>query len=214
MYYLVILLSSSPCTSTATRRTIHGVLGLINMPLADYLVVINRKTKIGDLVGNSVWRVESVDFIPLASTSASTSVEIDSHNRCNNLVREMMETPYFYFSYSGDLTNTLQRQNDRPAVMEKEDSWKIADKRFIWNNFIANNILQYAEESSKSAVSSFLVQIVHGAMFIQKIRINGVSNYTKKKLLEHTKFCTFVRKTTFHSIGLNCFIMLWLKSLK
>lgn len=93
--------------STATRRTIHGVLGLINLPLADYLVVVNRKIKIGELVGHAVWRIETVDFIPLSSTAPTTSVEIDSHHRCLNLVREMLSTPYFYFSYTGGMFNCI-----------------------------------------------------------------------------------------------------------
>ena len=74
-----------------------------------------------------------------------------------------------------DLTNTLQRQNDRPFV-ENEDSWRMADKRFVWNHFIANNLLQFADESSKPAVASFLIQVIHGAVFINRCSINGVSD--------------------------------------
>ena len=78
-----------------------------------------------------------------------------------------------------DLTNTLQRQNDRPFV-ENEDSWRMADKRFVWNHFIANNLLQFADESSKPAVSAFLVQVIHGAVFINRCSINGVRDLILK----------------------------------
>ena len=78
-----------------------------------------------------------------------------------------------------DLTNTLQRQNDRPFV-ENEDSWRMADKRFVWNHFIANNLLQFADESSKPAVSAFLIQVIHGAVFINRCSINGVRDLILK----------------------------------
>ena len=122
--------------------------------------------------------MESVEFIPLSSTVATSStVENDSHNHCVNLVRETLATPYFYFSYTGDITNSLQRQHDKP-LMDKnleDNNSRSSDRRFVWNHFIANKFLDHAEESSRSAVSSFLVQIIHGGVFVNRCNINGVS---------------------------------------
>ena len=143
--------------------------------------MINRKIKIGDIQGHSVWRLESVEFIPLSSTVATSStVENDSHNHCVNLVRETLATPYFYFSYTRDITNSLQRQHDKPFMdknLEDKSSnvWRSSDRRFVWNYFMANKFLDHAEESSRSAVSSFIVQIIHGGVFVNRCNINGVS---------------------------------------
>ena len=145
--------------------------------------MINRKIKIGDIQGHSVWRLESVEFIPLSSTVATSStVENDSHNHSVNLVRQTLATPYFYFSYTGDITNSLQRQHDKPLMdknLEDNNSssnvWRSSDRRFVWNHFIANKFLDHAEESNRSAVSSFIVQIIHGGVFVNRCNINGVS---------------------------------------
>ena len=98
-----------------------------------------------------------------------------------------------------DLTNTLQRQNDRPFV-ENEDSWRMADKRFVWNHFIANNLLQFADESSKPAVSAFLIQVIHGAVFINRCSINGVRDLILKDFQHDFNAIIFLQKSFVWSI--------------
>lgn len=169
---LVGVSSHGSIPTTATRRTIHGVLGIIDLPLASFLVVISRKVKVGDLVGHGVWRVENVDFIPIASKSASSSAELDGHKKCLAMVSETMATPYFYFSYTGDLTNNQQKLSNSNSA--SQDPWKRADKRFVWNCHMSDSFLSKAADGEKSTVSPFLVQLIHGAVFIQRCSINGV----------------------------------------
>lgn len=156
----------------AVRRTIHGILGILELPLTKFLVVISQKRKVGDLEGHAIFRLESVELIPISTLAANSSTEVDAERRCQILIKEALSTPYFYFSYSGDLTNSRQRQ---AASAQSESAWSRADKRFLWNNYMAETLFQYVTGSkSMTQVSSFLVQLVHGAVFIHRCSINGV----------------------------------------
>lgn len=64
------------------------------------------------------------------------------------LTRIFTETDSFYFSPTGDITNTLQRQCNRdtsPQHMSSSDSeninLKIIDDRFFWNKSMLQDII-------------------------------------------------------------------------
>ena len=52
----------------------------------------------------------------------------------------MFDGDAFYYSPDGDLTNSIQRQNqsghDKEAPL-----WKRADERFFWNEFMLRDLL-------------------------------------------------------------------------
>jgi hypothetical protein len=168
----IVTVAQGSIPTSATRRTVHGILGVIELPLATFLVVVTRKSKVGELAGHAIWRLEMVDFLPIASRSAEMTAEIDAHKRCLTLIRQALATPYFYFSYSGDLTNTQQRQEDRS---DQADPWQLLDSRFIWNQNLLDGLLSGAVDHDTSPIRAFLVPIIHGAIFIQRTSINGVS---------------------------------------
>ena len=61
----------------AVRRSIYdGILGILPFPLGKFLVAINQKRKIGDIEGQTVYRLESIELIPISSISPNTSAEL------------------------------------------------------------------------------------------------------------------------------------------
>lgn len=174
----------------AVRKSIHGILGVVKLPLTTFLVTVSQKRKVGDVEGHAIYRVESTDFIPISSTPPSSSTEVDAQRQCQALLRDAINTPYFYFSYTGDLTNTRQRQ--ALASQEAGDSkWKKADKRFLWNYHMAGEFLQLATSSTlKTDMSHFLIQMIHGAVFTHRCSVNGVySTYSYLTFSPALNFC-------------------------
>ena len=99
---------------------------------------------------------------------------LDAQKRCQNLVENALSTPYYYFTYQGgDLTNTKQRQSLTDP--DSESDWKRADKRFLWNYHMGTSLLQLASSGDRSKISPFLVLLIHGAVFIHRCKVNGVS---------------------------------------
>ena len=138
-------------------------------------MAINQKRKIGDIEGQTVYRLESTEFIPISSISPNTSAELDdAQRRCQILVKNAFSTPYYYFTYQGgDLTNTKQRQSLTDP--DSESDWKRADKRFLWNYYMGTTFLQLANSGDRSKISPFLVLLIHGAVFIHRCKLNGKS---------------------------------------
>ena len=165
----ITLTAQSSIPTHAIRQSIHGVLGIIDLPLSVCLIVVQQKRKVGDYDGMPVYRMEQVEIIPIASKSATTSTEVDAQERCHRLLKEALGTPYCYFSYAGDMTHSRQRH------MDHEPSWHEADQRFLWNYHLGTAFLQLADDSCKLQLSAFLLKLIHGAVFIHRCSINGVS---------------------------------------
>ena len=43
----------------------QGILGVVQLPLGPALIVISKKTKLGDVDGNIIFRMDAVDIYPL-----------------------------------------------------------------------------------------------------------------------------------------------------
>ena len=183
--------SKQTVPSSATRRTIHGLLGIVDLPLGPVMIVVTRKQKVGDIAGQVIWRVENADVLSLGRRTPASSAELDGHVKCISLILDVLSTPYFYFSYNGDVSNTQQRLSEQNANTGKartgEESWRRLDRRFIWNF----NILQPIHSSSTAdQVYKFTLPIIHGAVFIHRCSINSVSfdSHGKTVLIKTARF--------------------------
>ncbi len=55
-----------PNVDGAIRRSIHGIIGIINLIAGPYLIVITSKVRIGDINGQAIYKVQTTDIIPYA----------------------------------------------------------------------------------------------------------------------------------------------------
>lgn len=101
----VQLTESSSISKVAVHKTIHGVLGIAELPLGAYLIVIAQRRNVGNFDGQPVYRLVTAECIPIWGKAATSSKEAEAHRYCLNLLQDTLGTPYFYFSYTGDLTN-------------------------------------------------------------------------------------------------------------
>jgi len=44
---------------------LQGILGVIQLPLGSALIVISKKTRLGEVDGNIIFRMDAVDIYPL-----------------------------------------------------------------------------------------------------------------------------------------------------
>ena len=66
----------------ATKKTVHGIVGLMDLPLGKVLIVITKKVRIGEFDGNVIWRIDSTDIVPLHNRSPRSQDEAEAHRRC------------------------------------------------------------------------------------------------------------------------------------
>jgi hypothetical protein len=118
----------------------------------------------------------------------------------------------FYFSFSFDLTNSIERQEDylqalnliessnnnsnlvKNLTIDSSSNWRRADDRFFWNKILLNDILQmnanyeilkYENESDKSAIinlDKFILPLIQGFFQIEILDIPVEDNLSPKKV--------------------------------
>lgn len=72
------------------------------------------------------------------------------------MVKSVLNTPYFYFSYTYDLSHSLQRIYNNGLSFVNKSLFERADKRFIWNQALMSKFLEDQE------LISFCLPIIHG----------------------------------------------------
>ncbi|KAH8378820.1 hypothetical protein KR009_001636 [Drosophila setifemur] len=146
-----------------TRR-ICGVLGTIHLLSCDYLMVATHRLFVGVLNGAIIWRLAGYDIIPYIPNAIQRK-ENETYLR---LLRQTLDTKYFYFSYRYDLTHSLQRQRDlttsRPEL--KLGLFQRAEQRFVWNGHV---LQQFRCDN----MEKFQLPLLLGFVSINQVQING-----------------------------------------
>ena len=86
------------------------------------------------------------------------------------MVQHVLSKPGFYFSYTYDLTHSLQRRHHLSQTKPNFLSIPLherADERFMWNTHMLRDLVVLPE------LRRFIVPILHGFVFIKKCTING-----------------------------------------
>ena len=65
-----------------TKKTVQGILGMHDLPLGKVLIVITKKVRVGDIDGQTIWRLDSSDILPLFTRTPRSNDEAEAHKRC------------------------------------------------------------------------------------------------------------------------------------
>lgn len=127
-------------------RQIQGILGIINLLAGPYLVVVTRSTKIGQICNQPVYRVEETDVISYTrNTLHLTEEQVNYNNSYLTMVKTVLRTPYFYFSYSYDLTHSLQRlYNFGPDFIKASLFERVCQSKFCLKLSRINHFLSFS----------------------------------------------------------------------
>ena len=166
-------MSSPPPTEeirACKKKTVYGVLGLFRTPSGQaFLVVITRKVRVGELAKSVVWRVDEVEVFHV-----KPRVEPDEEEEhLKKMLIYVLSTPYFYYSYTLDLTQSQQSLfpllND--DNVQQRPILDRCDARFVWNLHLLEDFVNLAK--THSGAHAFLVPVIHGAIFISRCTIEG-----------------------------------------
>lgn len=150
-----------------------GLLGFIRFTEAYYMLLITKRLQVAVLGGHYVYQVDGTEMIPL--TTGSTSRFQKDRNpeeaRFLGILHHMDLTRSFYFSYSYNITRSLQQNmiRDRQIVYEHTGrSTHDFQDMFVWNNFLLNP----ARENMKN-VYDWCHPVIHGYVDQSSIDVFG-----------------------------------------
>lgn len=85
-----------------------------------YLIVIDDAQNVGTVANQDVFRVTSTHIIPYSkSMSHLDEKQIRYNTNYLDMIKATLNTPYFYFSYTYDLSHSMQRlHNTNPEFLQ------------------------------------------------------------------------------------------------
>jgi hypothetical protein len=146
------------------RCSTWGLLGFIRFTGAFYMLVITKRSQVAMIGGHFVYQIDGTELIPL-TTGNSKFKAGDAKNteeaRFLSILHNLDLTRSFYFSYSYDITRTLQHN----ICTERENIAKGVpfphrhdyNSMFVWNT----HLLQPASFALNNAYD-WCLPVVHG----------------------------------------------------
>ncbi|EMD69545.1 hypothetical protein COCSADRAFT_32245 [Bipolaris sorokiniana ND90Pr] len=120
-----------------------GLLGFIRFTEAYYMLLISKRSQVAMLGGHYVYQIDGTEMIPL--TTGSTSKYQKDRNpeeaRFLSILNNMDLTRSFYFSYSYNVTRSLQQNiiQQRTALSQGISNLdRDYQDMFVWNHHLLN----------------------------------------------------------------------------
>ncbi|KAI1395884.1 SacI homology domain-containing protein [Hypoxylon fuscum] len=154
------------------RCTTWGILGFIKFTGPYYMLLITKKSTVAMIGGHYIYQIDGTELIPLTPAKYKTDARHVEEQRFLNILKNLDLTRSFYYSYSYDITRTLQHNitRERIALLNGMPGTTYDDynSMFIWNN----HLLRPAEDALYDPFD-WCRPIIHGYIDQAAISIYG-----------------------------------------
>lgn len=146
---------SFPVGSKVTR--IAALLGSIKLKLNTYVIVANTVEVVGKLLGHTIYKVAQRAIVPVTPDYEITDLEESDYIK---LLEMQVKNATFYFSYTYDLTNSMQRNEKLQNF--NQFNWRNCDTRFFWNHYITKDLRDLARAGEDPLLDKFIQPVIYG----------------------------------------------------
>ena len=144
-----------------------GVMGIVDLSASKYLILITEASFIGNIKDSKIFRVERCDFLPFVSASTlSSHIGKFVDSQYISMFAEVIDSKSFYFSYTYDLTHSLQRISEFTDQEKATPRVMRAEQRFIWN-------AHFVEDLVHSDALEVIVPVISGFVQIECAQFGG-----------------------------------------
>ncbi|KAF2103424.1 hypothetical protein NA57DRAFT_26522, partial [Rhizodiscina lignyota] len=154
-----------------------GVLGFIRFTEAYYMLVITKRTQVALIGGHFIYQIEGTELVPITTGSSSRFVRDRNpeETRYLSILSHLDLDHFFYFSYSYNITRTLQQNiiREREALNSGfRSATPDLNDMFVWNHYL----LQPAQGVLRNTYD-WCLPIIHGFIDQAPIDIFGRKIY-------------------------------------
>ncbi|KAL8831447.1 MAG: hypothetical protein Q9191_000858 [Dirinaria sp. TL-2023a] len=155
-----------------------GLLGFIRFTGAYYMLLITKRSQVAMIGGHYIYQIDGTDLVPLTAPSSSRfRLDRDAEEaRFVGILHNLDLSRSFYFSYSYDITRTLQYTIIREQGGFKPNQSGIPEHRFnsmfVWNHHLLDPALKALRNTY-----DWCLPIVHGFVDQAKVSIYGRTVY-------------------------------------
>ncbi|KXH50118.1 hypothetical protein CNYM01_12398 [Colletotrichum nymphaeae SA-01] len=154
------------------QSSIAGILGIVQLRLDKYVIIINKAQPVGRLKGHMVYKVVSTEILPMRERQ----IRDPDEDTFIGLLETFMKNGPMYFSYSLDLTNSFQRQASADTSLPL---WQRTDDRFFFNRFIQSDLIDFRTRGARGhvgpqpGVDPFILPVIFGMLEIRPTTFKG-----------------------------------------
>lgn len=152
-----------------------GLLGFIRFTGAYYMLLVTKRSQVAMLGGHYVYQIDGTELVSLTtSTSSRLKPEKNPEEaRYIGILNNLDLTRSFYFSYSYDITRTLQhniarerqRLQNNPHSLPEHDH----NSMFVWNHHLLNP----AAANLGKNIYDWCLPIIHGYVDQSTLSVYG-----------------------------------------
>ncbi|KAI1074651.1 SacI homology domain-containing protein [Whalleya microplaca] len=158
------------------RCTTWGLLGFIKFTGPYYMLLITKKSTVAMVGGHYIYQIDGTELIPLTPTKYKTDARHVEEQRFLNILKNLDLTRSFYYSYSYDITRSLQHNIARERIASREGTpgatYDDYSSMFIWNS----HLLRPAENALHDPFD-WCRPIIHGYIDQAAIDVYGRTAY-------------------------------------
>lgn len=152
-------------------KVFYGIAGFVKFTAGWYIILVTKRSVVALLGGHYLYHCESTEMIPICF-----NLKIDKpaeEQKLMNLFKQVDMSKNFYFSYSYDITSTLQHNlagSNRP----QSQLWPFND-RFVWNFHLLSAPFEkhIQKHGSIPLKLHWLLPLVHGHVDQAKLTVLG-----------------------------------------
>ena len=168
---------NKPTGGLRMKCNFWGLLGFIRFTEAYYMLIITNRKQVAMIGGHYIYQIEGTELIPL-TTGASSRFARDRNpeeSRFLGILNNLDLSKSFYFSYSYDITHSLQHNliRQRRAMNEGyRHAGEEFNSMFAWNHHLLNRAI-----SALKHPFNWCLPIIHGFIDQSALDIFGRAVY-------------------------------------
>ncbi|GJP30715.1 hypothetical protein CLOM_g4900 [Closterium sp. NIES-68] len=142
------------------------LLGFIELLAGTYVLLVTNRQLVGAFKGAHVFRATAFDIVPCCSKDSLTPKQKADEEEYLVRLRSALSAHGLFFSYSADITTSLQREALAEASTGPKPLWKQVDDRFFWNLHLQQRAISCPE------AAPFVVPVMQGSFASIQSAIN------------------------------------------
>lgn len=145
---------------------VYGLLGIIKLLAGPYLIVVTGRRMVGKINGSEIWKVTNTKLLPFNREGHLSQSKYQDELRFRKMIETVLTTDGIYFSYTYDLTHSLQRLNEMSNEKKSLPLWARLDERFWWNKHISQDLIA-------AKLNAWILPAMMGFVEIHQCEIKG-----------------------------------------
>lgn len=146
------------------RLTAWGIMGFVRFTMGYYMSVITKRSAVALIGGHYVYHIDDTQLIPLCHSSLHRKPDRRSEeNRYLTTFQSLDLSKTFYYSYTYDITQTLQtnlvREKRNLEHRKERKTFEDYNEMFVWNHALLEPFIASFENSIR-----WCLPIIHGFM--------------------------------------------------